>query len=99
VQLSLSELAKIYKVTIQPSVGDVCGKPSDCNGEPNQGAPNCIPNVVDVVCLINYIFRSFPPVCPLEGADITCDGITDVRDVVAEVGIVFRGQTPPDPCE
>ena len=88
---------KVYKVTVQPSAGDVCGKTADCGVLVGQKVPDCIPDIRDVVCLINYIFRADIAPCPAENADINCDCIPDVRDIVAEVNIVFRGQTPV-PC-
>ena len=84
---------KVYKVSVEPKVGDVCGKTADCGVLTGQRVPDCIPDVRDVVCLIEYIFRAGPIPCPAENSDINCDCIPDVRDIVAEVGVVFRGQT------
>lgn len=51
--------------------------------------------VVDVVTLINHVFRSGPEPDPRWSADVRCDGAMDVLDVVLLVDHVFRGGDKP----
>ena len=52
-------------------------------------------DVVDVVLLINYVFRGSDPPYPQAVADANCDGTPNVTDVVTLINHVFRGATQP----
>jgi hypothetical protein len=52
-------------------------------------------DVVDVVGLIEYVFRSALPPEPVSLADINCDGTSDVIDVVRLIEHVFRDGAQP----
>jgi hypothetical protein len=60
---------------------------------------NEVYDVLDVVLLIDYIFRNgtIPltyPGCPTHIGEINCDDVPDVLDVVALVDVVFRNFQP-----
>lgn len=55
-------------------------------------------NVVDVVYLINYLFRSGPPPEPLELGNVNCDQEITILDAVFLVNYVFKQGTSPCDC-
>lgn len=81
-----------------PPTVDVCGRIDTCGGLSGKRVPDCIMNVQDVTCMVDYIFRGGMAPCPKSRADYNCDCIPNVVDVTTSVNVVFRGQTPPDPC-
>jgi len=64
-------------------------------GDPNYDGKT---DIVDVVYLVNYIFRSGPPPCVLKSGDASCEGEVNVTDVVYLVGYLFKGGPPPGYC-
>jgi hypothetical protein len=62
------------------------------------GGTSATVNVVDLVGFIDVAFRSVPSVvdrpCPTERTDVTCDHLTDIRDVVTVIDVAFRGADP-----
>jgi hypothetical protein len=50
----------------------------------------------DIVCLINYLFRSAGDPCPLEAGDANCDGGITGGDVVYLITYLFRQGPPPE---
>jgi hypothetical protein len=70
------------------------------NCEYSQGDPNYDGNtdIVDVVYLINYIFRSGSPPCIEKSGDASCDGEVNVIDLVYLVGYLFKGGPAPGYC-
>lgn len=69
-----------------------CGYSS---GDPNYDG---ITNIVDVVYLVNYIFRSGAPPCVEKSGDVSCDDEVTVVDIVYLIGYLFRGGPPPGYC-
>jgi hypothetical protein len=74
---------------------------------PAQGdvVPDGVPDVFDVIGLIDYAFSGGQrppkdPVCPhVDRGDVNCDGVDDVFDVVGLIDYVFSGGgSPCDPC-
>lgn len=47
-------------------------------------------NIVDVVCLVNYLFKIGPYPCPLGKGDGDCNGFVDIVDVVYLIGYLFK---------
>ncbi len=90
---------KAYRVSLSPLEGDICGLIQSCGQVPNQRVPDCHLTVLDVVCMVEYIFRNNLTVCPAENVDVNCDGFPNIVDIVIEVGTVFRNQPPPPKCE
>ena len=70
------------------------------NCEYSQGDPNYdgITNIVDAVFLVNFIFRSGPPLCVEKSGDASCDGEVNVIDIVYLVGYLFKNGPPPGYC-
>ncbi|MGB2698008.1 MAG: dockerin type I domain-containing protein, partial [Candidatus Zixiibacteriota bacterium] len=66
--------------------GYVCG---DCNGDGKV-------DIVDVVCLINYLFHGGPAPVPIEAGDVNCDHEVTIADVVYLINYLFKGG--PTPC-
>ncbi len=62
-----------------------------------RGDVNCDGNltIVDVVFLINYLFRNGPPPIPLKAGDVNCDGEVTIADAVYLVNYLFKGGPPP----
>jgi hypothetical protein len=50
----------------------------------------------DIVCLINYLFRSAADPCPLEAGDANCDGGITAGDVIYLISYLFREGPPPE---
>lgn len=82
-----------------PATVDVCGRIDTCNGMSGKRVPDCILNVQDVTCMVDFIFRGGVAPCPLGRADYNCDCINNVVDVTMCVNVVFRGQPPPPACD
>jgi hypothetical protein len=70
----------------------------DLSGGPNN-TPNCVVDVLDIVFLVNYVFRSGIPPIPPENADINCDGLDNVIDVVWLIDFAFRGRRQLPDCD
>ena len=71
---------------------------SDCgysSGDPNYDGNT---DIVDIVYLVNYIFRSGPPPCFEKSGDVTCDDDVNVIDVVYLVSYLFKAGPPPGYC-
>jgi hypothetical protein len=49
----------------------------------------------DIVYLLNYLFRSDNPPCPMESGDANCSGAVDAGDVVFLISYLYRGGPPP----
>jgi len=52
-------------------------------------------SIIDVVYLINYLFKNGPPPLPLLNGDANCDCSIDIRDAVYLMNYIFRGGPPP----
>jgi hypothetical protein len=66
-------------------------------GDPSTG--DGAVNVLDVVVLVNYAFRSGPlpardATCSINRGDLNCDGVGNVLDVVVLVNVAFGGGDP-----
>ena len=77
-------------------IGDACccvGIRGDCNGDGVDAS------ILDLTCLVDFIFRGGTvPGCPIE-ADVNSDGISaDILDLTYLVDRIFRGGPPPGPC-
>jgi hypothetical protein len=57
-------------------------------------------DVVDVIYMANYLFRSGPTPLPWEAiCDVNCDDVVTTADVIKIVSYIFKDGTPPcDPC-
>jgi len=64
-------------------------------GDPNYDGKT---DIVDVVYLVNYLFRSGPGPCVQNSGDASCDGEVNVVDVVYLIGYLFKGGPPPGYC-
>ena len=62
----------------------ICGDP---NGDGSV-------SLVDVVYLINYVFKGGPAPSPFEAGDVNCDGKVDTADVVYLINYLFKGGPP-----
>ncbi len=49
----------------------------------------------DVVCLVNYLYKSGPNPCMLEAADPNADCVVDLGDVIYLINFLFKGGPPP----
>jgi hypothetical protein len=65
------------------------------------GDINCdeIVDMVDVIFLINYLFRDGEIPCPLKAADVNCDQDVGLVDVVYLINYIFRSGPPPQTCD
>lgn len=73
----------------------VVGNCAYSSGDPNYDGTT---NLVDVVYLINYIFRDGPPPCVESSGDMSCDGVVNLVDIVYLIGYLFVGGPPPGYC-
>jgi len=64
-------------------------------GDPNNDG---ITNIVDVVCLVNYVLRSGTPLCYEKSGDMNCDGSVDIVDITYLINYLFKGGSPPGYC-
>jgi hypothetical protein len=64
-------------------------------GDPNYDGKT---DIVDVVYLVNYIFRGGPPICVEKSGDVSCDDEVTVVDIVYLIGYLFKGGPPPGYC-
>jgi hypothetical protein len=55
-------------------------------------------DIADLVYLINYLFRFFPPPEPLQAGDANCDGQVNIADLVYLINYLYRGGPPPMGC-
>lgn len=85
-------------------IGDACEISCICTGFCDV-APDGVINPLDVVYLVNYVFkqrdaRAELPSCPMENGDWSCGGSVDPLDVAFMVNYVYRqmGNGPCDPC-
>jgi hypothetical protein len=51
--------------------------------------------IVDVVYLINYLFKNGPEPIPVESGDVNCDDNVDIVDVVYLINYLFKNGPPP----
>lgn len=52
-------------------------------------------NIVDVVYLLNYLFKNGPYPCPLGKGDVDCNSLVDLVDAVYLINYLFRAGRPP----
>jgi len=52
-------------------------------------------DIVDIVLLINYLFRDGPAPDPLQAGDVNCDTLIGLVDVIYLINYLFRGGPPP----
>jgi len=69
-----------------------CGYSS---GDPNY---DWITNIADVVCIVNHVLRSGPPLCYEKSGDANCDDVTDIVDITYIVNYLFKNGPPPGYC-
>jgi len=62
-------------------IGDV-----NCDGEVT---------LLDVVIMINYLFKGGEPPCGIGAGDVNCDGKITVSDVIYLINYLFKGGPPP----
>ena len=60
----------------------------DANGDANIGPG-------DIVYLLNYLYRSDDPPCPMESGDANCDGGVGPGDIVYLLNYLYRGGPSP----
>ncbi|MCK4385418.1 MAG: hypothetical protein KAW52_04055, partial [candidate division Zixibacteria bacterium] len=71
--------------------GDIC-KGHDCKAT----GGDCVVNIIDVVCLANYIFFDGPAPDPECMADVDRDGDVDSDDAMYLIGYLFGEGPPPE---
>ena len=64
-------------------------------GDPNNDG---ITNIVDVVCIVNYVLRSGTPLCYEKSGDMNCDDEVNITDIVYLVNYLFEHGPPPGYC-
>ncbi len=64
-------------------------------GDFNTPGGDGVVNVSDLIYLVCYLYRGFPPPDPIEAADCNADGIVNVSDVICMVNYLYRGGYPP----
>jgi hypothetical protein len=64
-------------------------------GDPNNDG---ITNIVDVVCIVNYVLRSGTPLCYEKSGDMNCDDEVNITDIVYCVNYLFEHGPPPEYC-
>ena len=85
-------------------IGDACE--CDCGVWGDVTGGGAI-NPVDVVCMVNYVYKSQdgrvqPPNCPHTAGDVDCSGAANPVDVVYFINRVYKGATTwpcADPCQ
>jgi hypothetical protein len=54
-----------------------------------------IVNIIDVVYLINYLYKHGPSPMPvLEVGNANCDGMINILDVVSIINYIYKGAGP-----
>jgi len=83
-----------YALTVCP-IGEECDcEPGNCNGD------NSI-NILDIVYLINYKYKSGPPPIPYDtcSGDANCDCRVDILDIVKLINYKYKEGPAPCTCE
>jgi hypothetical protein len=71
----------IFDISIFLNAGPfICG---DANGDDNV-------NILDIVYLINGLYKGGPPPVPEESADVNSDGIVNILDIVYLVNAIYK---------
>jgi hypothetical protein len=72
--------------------------PGATNGEFLCGDPNCdlMLNILDVVYLINYLYKMGPGPSPPEAADVNEDTLLNILDVVHLINFLYKNGPVPD---
>jgi len=52
-------------------------------------------NLLDIVYIINYLYKSGPPPCPEGSADSDCNLPVNILDVTNLIGYLYKGGPPP----
>lgn len=77
------------EITVEMEAFCDCGVPGDIDCDD-------VPTPLDVIYLVNYVYRQWPfpecdrPDCPYEIGDMNCDGSVDPRDVARIVPFVYK---------
>jgi hypothetical protein len=66
-----------------------------CQAQRGDANGDKVINVADIVCLVNFLYRSGDPPIPMQAGDANCDGIVDIADIVYLVNYLYRGGDPP----
>ena len=53
-------------------------------------------SLVDIIYLVNYIFKAGPAPFPLKVGDVNCDNKVSLSDIVYLVNLIFKAG--PSPC-
>jgi len=99
---STAQLGKEYYYLV--SATDFSGNESDPSNEAMgiryiMGDANASgeTDIVDIVYMVNYLFRSGSPPTPLESCDVNCDAEATISDAVYLINYLFK--SGPAPCE
>jgi hypothetical protein len=88
----MREVVKMELATLLTVAGRFAYHIGDANGDEQI-------DLVDVVFLINYVFRDGPSPDPLARGDLTCDDETNLVDIIFLINYLFKnGPAPPASC-
>lgn len=92
-----------YSIT-KDSVGNIEDAPSDpdaCTVTPSflhgDADGNAVIDIVDVVYLVNYLFKGGPAPIPINAGDANCNGEATISDAVYLINYLFKSGPPPCP--
>ena len=60
------------------------------SAEPGPDDPSRVPSTAPIDC--------FVPPCPYAAADVNCDGVINVYDILEAINVTFSGKPVPPPC-
>lgn len=71
---------------------EIKGEKPDISGDVNADG---VINLLDVICLANYILKGGPAPNPMDSGDVNCDGVINLSDVVYLANYLLKGGPPP----
>ena len=74
-----------FGLKINDAICFICG---DCNEDEDI-------NILDIVYLINYIYKNGPPPIPWESGEVDGDGMINILDVVYLINYIYKNGPPP----